>query len=167
MRNQLLISIVILLFYSCQHDSIDKIDRFSLVSRNNPVVNQMDSLGSLSVGNGNFAVTVDVTGLQTFPEEYKNGVPLGTQAQWGWHSFPNAEDYKIEETFKAYNFRGKVELYAVQFKEKGRKQDAANYFRANPHRLHLGYIGLDLSKKDGSKVMSTDTSGRLRLKNDL
>nr|WP_321410300.1 hypothetical protein [uncultured Carboxylicivirga sp.] len=156
MKNQLLISIIILLLYSCQQNSNDKIDRFSLVNRNNPVVNQMDSLGSLSVGNGNFAVTVDVTGLQTFPEEYKNGVPLGTQAQWGWHSFPNTEDYKIEETFKAYNFRGKEELYAVQFKEKGRKQDAANYFRANPHRLHLGYIGLELNKKDGSKVDPND-----------
>jgi hypothetical protein len=26
---------------------------------------------------------MDVTGLQTFPEEYRKGMPLGTMAQWG------------------------------------------------------------------------------------
>ena len=67
------------------------IDRKALVSRNNPVVTSVDTLASLSVGNGGFAFTTDVTGLQTFPEHYRNGVPLGTQSQWGWHSFDNPE----------------------------------------------------------------------------
>ena len=44
------------------------IDRKALVSRNNPVVTSVDTLASLSVGNGGFAFTTDVTGLQTFPE---------------------------------------------------------------------------------------------------
>ena len=67
---------------------------------------------------------------------------LGTQSQWGWHSFPNVEGFTTEETLKDYNFRGWDEPYAVQFNEPGRSQDAANYFRVNPHRLHLGYVGL-------------------------
>ena len=52
------------------------IDREALVERNSPVVTAFDSLASLSVGNGEFAYTVDITGLQTFPDNYKKGVPL-------------------------------------------------------------------------------------------
>ena len=80
------------------------IDRKALVSRNNPVVTFVDTLASLSVGNGGFAFTTDVTGLQTFPEHYRNGVPLGTQSQWGWHSFDNPEGYRIEESYQMYDF---------------------------------------------------------------
>jgi len=129
-----------------------QIDREALVKRHSVHVNQLDSLSSLSVGNGNFAFTVDGTGLQSFPELYKNGVPLGTQSQWGWHSFPNINSYKPEETWKDYNFHGKNEPYATQFKESGRNLEASDYFRENPHRLHLGIIGLDLLKPDGSEM---------------
>ena len=59
------------------------IDRKEVVTRNNPHVTSMDKLASLSVGNGHFAFTVDGTGLQTFPEEYSTGVPLGTMSDWG------------------------------------------------------------------------------------
>lgn len=119
-----------------------KIDRYSLVTRNNPHVTAIDTMASLTVGNGGFAFTADVTGLQTFPEIYSAGVPLGTMSDWGWHSFPNDNGYKFEETLKGYDFgRGRTELYSVQFKEDGRNKDAANYFRINPHRLHLGALG--------------------------
>ena len=80
------------------------IDREALVERNSPVVTAFDSLASLSVGNGEFAYTVDITGLQTFPDNYKKGVPLGTQSQWGWHSFANSDRLTSEETLKEYDF---------------------------------------------------------------
>lgn len=127
-------------FVACQ--SATAIDRKALVERNNPHITSIDTLASLSVGNGEFAVTVDVTGLQTFPEVYSKGVPLGTQSQWGWHSFSNPENLKFEETLKDYDFgRGRLEPYSVQFNEKGRAHDAANWYRVNPHRLHLGALG--------------------------
>ena len=140
------------LLISCAESQPEKIDRFALVTRNNPKVEEFEELSSLSVGNGNFAVTVDPTGLQTFPELYSAGVPLGTQSQWGWHSFPNTQDYRHEETLKSYNFRGWEEPYSVQFNEAGRPQAAADYFRVNPHRLHLGYIGLELIDENGDKL---------------
>lgn len=125
-----------------------KIDRQALVDRNAPVVTSVDTLSSLSVGNGNFAFTVDATGLQTFPEAYSRGVPLGTQSVWGWHSFPDNDNYSIEETFKTFDFgKGHKEVYACQFKEPGRQKDAAEWFRKNPQRLHLGTIGFDFSGK--------------------
>lgn len=123
------------------------IDREALVSRNDPQVSAFDSLSSLTVGNGEFAFTVDATGLQTFPELYKQGVPLGTQSQWGWHSFPNPKHFTHNETLKNYDFgRGRKEPYSVQFNEPGRQKEAAGWFRANPHRLHLGIVGLELGQ---------------------
>ena len=105
---------------ACTSPKEKAIDRHALVTRNNPEVTAMDSLSSLSVGNGEFAYTVDATGLQTFPEVYKNGVPLGTQSQWGWHSFGNPENYKPEEALVEYDFgHGHKELYATQPKEPG------------------------------------------------
>lgn len=132
------------LLASCVATQPEKIDREALVMRNNPQVTAFDSLSSLSVGNGEFAFTVDATGLQTFPEYYRLGVPLGTQSQWGWHSFRNTENYRPEEALKEYDFgHGRKELYAVPSKEPGRAAEAAEWFRVNPHRLHLGIIGFE------------------------
>lgn len=112
-------------------------------------------MASLNVGNGDFSFTADITGLQSFPELYKNGVPLGTMSNWGWHSFPNTKNLRPEEDLEEYDFgHGHKELYATQFKvdktapqaeqdRVQRKNDAANYFRSNPHRLHLGVFGFD------------------------
>ncbi|MDR1543929.1 MAG: hypothetical protein LBS50_05890 [Prevotellaceae bacterium] len=139
--------IVPVLCVTCKQED-ERIDRKALLKRNNPQVSSFDSLASLSVGNGEFAVTVDATGLQTFPELYAKGVPLGTQAQWGWHSFGNPDNYRFEETLKEFDFGhdGRKELYSVQFNEEGRPKHAANWYRANPHRLHLGILGLELDE---------------------
>lgn len=150
------ICVIFLALLACNSEKTQKIDRYALTERNNPVVKKFDELSSLSVGNGNFAFTVDATGLQSFPKIYSEGISLGTQSQWGWHSFPNPDKYKFEETLKSYNFRGKDEIYAVQFKGTGRQYDAANWYRMNPHRLHLGYIGLELAHKDNSLVKSDE-----------
>jgi hypothetical protein len=159
---------IILSFASCQAPT-GKIDREALVKRNNPVVSQFDTLASLSVGNGGFAVTVDATGLQTFPELYAAGVPLGTQSHWGWHSFPNTEGYRFEETLESYDFgHGQPGLYSVQPRPSRdpaemakimKRMEAVNYFRANPHRLHLGIVGLELLQVDGSEASPENISG--------
>lgn len=97
-----------------------------------------DTLASLSVGNGEFAFTTDVTGLQTFYKEYENGVTLGTQSNWGWHTFPITENYQVMESAKYSDYRGRKVPYLVQFPSDGRDTKAANYFRENPQRLQLG-----------------------------
>jgi len=101
------------------------IDRQALVARNNPHVVTMDSLSSLTVGNGGFAMTVDGTGLQSFPQSYSKGVPLGTMSDWGWHSFANPNHYKPTESWRDYDFgRGRKETYATQIKDDKRKKAA-------------------------------------------
>ena len=150
---KLFYSLLAVVLAACGSEKQAPIDREALVARNNPQVSSFDSLASLSVGNGEFAFTVDATGLQTFPLVYKKGVPLGTQSQWGWHSFGNPNKYKPEEYLKEHDFgRGHKEIYACQFKEDGRQKEASNWYRMNPHRLHLGIVGLEL----GDDVKTSD-----------
>lgn len=153
----------VIILAGCSNNNQVPINREALLERNNPIVTEPDSLASLSVGNGEFAFTVDFTGLQTFPEKYSKGVPLGTQSQWGWHSFPNNNHYKPDEALENFDFgRGHLEPYAVQYKEDGRKKDAANWLRANPHRLHLGCIGLELGNNANLSEI-TDINQKLHL----
>ncbi|MDQ1087228.1 hypothetical protein [Siphonobacter sp. SORGH_AS_1065] len=72
-----------------------RINRQALVERHSVVTTQMDTLASVSIGSGRFVFTVDATGLQTFTAYYAQGVPLGTQSEWGWHSLPNPENYTL------------------------------------------------------------------------
>src|SRR5450631_2231052 len=72
------------------------IDRHALVTRHDVVLTNFDAANPLSVGNGEFAFTVDVTGLQTFPEAFEKTTPLGTLSDWGWHTFPNPNGWDID-----------------------------------------------------------------------
>jgi hypothetical protein len=148
--------LIALSFSALQLTAQQKIDRQAVVNRHNVHINKIDSLSSLTVGNGNFAFTVDATGMQSFPHAYVNGVPLGTQSVWGWHSFPNKENLKIEETQQIYEVEGRKISYNVQVKEPERSRKAVEYFRVNPHRLQLGNIGLEIKKKDGSLARVDD-----------
>jgi len=131
------------------------IDRKALVERHKVVLTSTDTLSSLSVGNGAFAFTADVTGLQTFPTYYEKGVPLGTESEWGWHSFPNDKGYKFDQSLRDYDFNGRKVSYSVQVKTPGNKE-AVDYLRANPHRLQLGNLGFVLLKKNGQPATIKD-----------
>ena len=137
-------------------DNNQPIDRKALVTRHNVDVNSFDTLASLTVGNGEFAFTVDATGLQTYPELYEKGICLGTQSQWGWHSFPDTVGYTYGETLKYYNFHGRQIGYYSQLNEPPISKAATDYLRINPHRLHLGIVGLEILSKEGNPVPFTD-----------
>ncbi|WP_372653522.1 hypothetical protein, partial [Draconibacterium sp.] len=145
------------LFISCNiQNKNDVIDRKALVTRNNVLIESFDPLESLTVGNGEFAFTTDITGLQTFFLDYHNGVPLGTQSNWGWHTTPNTEGYEWSETLKYFEVEGRQVPYRHQISDDARKQAACNYFRENPHRLHLGIIGFLLTKESGENATIQD-----------
>ncbi|MGY5354106.1 hypothetical protein [Wenyingzhuangia sp. IMCC45467] len=132
------------------------IDRKEVVTRNNVVIKEADTLASLSVGNGNFTFTTDITGLQTFWAEYDKGVSLGTMSNWGWHSLPNNENYKWEETIKYFEVEGRKVPYRHQIKDNERAKEACDYYRENAHKIHLGLIGFDLHFANGTKAKLTD-----------
>jgi len=132
-----------------------RINRMELVKRHDVVVTSADTLSSLTVGNGKFAFTVDVTGLQSFPNFYSHGVPLGTESEWGWHGFPNAEGYKFASALRTYQLNGRNISYAVEWKE-GYNKKVSDWFRQNPHRLQLANIGFQLLNEKGEEVTIQD-----------
>src|SRR5215204_3639798 len=134
-----------------------KIDRFALVSRHNPVLTKIEPLSPLSVGNGEFAFTCDVTGLQTFADEYKDAMPLCTMSQWGWHTKPMPANL-VGKTYQLTEYDAYGRKVPYQTGRAG-QQELYDYLRENPHRLHLGQIGLRLLKADKSEAKSGDITG--------
>ncbi|HEX6924193.1 MAG TPA: hypothetical protein VF167_02100 [Longimicrobiaceae bacterium] len=126
------------------------IDRRTRVDRHAPLVRAVDPTATLSVGNGRFVFTADVTGLQTFPDAYQE-LPLATQAEWGWHSFPNPEGYTLDQATTLYDSHGRKVPYPDQ-----QGSPAGAWLRENPHRLSLARIGFDLRRGDGSPVRPED-----------
>jgi len=138
-------------------DAQAPIDRHALVTRHNPVITKFDPLSPLSVGNGEFCFTADVTGLQTFPEAYagNSAIPLCTMADWGWHSFPNPQGFSMENfAYKNYDSHGRQVGYADQL----RNNASSDYLRENPHKFNLGQIGFVLTKADGTPATPAGNS---------
>lgn len=152
---------IILLYFllsSCSFPKHQPIDRIGVLARHDIHTSVIDSLSSLSVGNGCFAFTVDATGLQTFPEFYSKGIPLGTMAEWGWHTDPNPEKYTLSDALRTYQVHGRPVEYVHQYgaADGPVKANATEWLRANPHKIHLGVIGLELIKRDGSTAKIED-----------
>lgn len=130
------------------------IDRKRLVERHNPQIHEVDPLAPLTVGNGEFAFTVDATGLQTFPEIYNMGIPLCTMSNWGWHSYPTPSHLASQQLKPAY-----YDTYGRQvgyYTSPAGQEELFDWLRINPHRFHLGQIGLEMSLADGNRVQPGD-----------
>jgi hypothetical protein len=146
---------LVLLTWAMSAVAAEPIDRQALVVRHNPTLRTFDVESPLSVGNGRFAFTVDVTGLQTFADAYDGTIPLGTLSDWGWHSAPNPDGWKLDEyQFTPFESHGRPVGYADIPDD--RRTPEVNFLRENPHRLHLGRIGFQLTKADGQPAAATD-----------
>jgi hypothetical protein len=128
------------------------IDRHALVTRHSPTVEAIDPSSPFMVGNGSIAFTADITGLQTFPEQYSPLVPLMTQAQWAWHSFPNPEGYTLDDALVPLKVRGGTRKYPFIANWDQARGGAIQWLRENPHRFNLGRLGLHLARADGGAV---------------
>ncbi len=133
----------------------DPIERHALVSRHNPVLRAFDPESPLSVGNGEFAFTADVTGLQTFAELYEGTIPLGTLAQWGWHTAPNPNRWSMDK-FRYEEFASPGRRVGYADIPNDERTPEIEWLRANPHRLHLGRVGFRLLKADGTRARPRD-----------
>jgi hypothetical protein len=132
------------------------IDRQALARRHNPVLTKIDPSAPLMVGNGNIAFTADITGLQTFQDEYSPLVPLMTQAQWAWHSFPNPQGFKEEDGLTQIDVRGRKYPFAYFDDWKEASKPAIAWLRENPHRFSLGRLSLFLISSDGKSAQFSD-----------
>ena len=115
---------------------------------------QFDPFSALSVGNGEFAFTADVTGLQTFSTECEKQFPLCTTSHWAWHSTPLPAGLDPKNfRYKDYDTYGRRVGYAT---DSTGQEPLFNWLRENPHRFHLGRIGFELKKSDGSPAAPGD-----------
>ena len=130
------------------------IDRRALVTRHNPHVSKLDPLSPLSVGNGEFAFTADVTGLQTLSDAYNDAMPLCTMSQWGWHTIPAPAELK-EKKLRLVEYDTYGRKVGYQTSSEGQQQ-LFNWLRENPHRLHLGEIGLCLGNTGAKNIDASD-----------
>jgi hypothetical protein len=144
------------------------IDRHAVVARHAVEVTGVDPGAALSVGNGELCMTVDVTGLQTFPDRYpvKGGTLLGTQSQWGWHSTPRPDGAELPR--RPYRTgRGTVSYVdspSMSEADDSGMDEGARWLRANPHRLDLARIGLVLN---GNRLPESTDLGACRQVLDL
>jgi hypothetical protein len=129
------------------------IDRQALVTRHNPRNERVDFDAPLSVGNGGFAFTADITGLQTFPDEYyRDGIPIETMARWAWQTESNPQGYQLADANQPYR---QADGRTVEYPTRT-DSPAAAWLRRNPHARALAQIGLDWRKPDGGRFESRD-----------
>lgn len=141
------------------------INRKELVSGHDPVLEEMDKESALTVGNGEFAFTADITGMQTLYEEY-DAPPLCTMSQWGWHTQP-VSDERYEYTLKDLVMTeydvcdGRRVVYPK--KEFAGNEEVYQWLRKNPHRLNLARIGLQYKGERIRSEQLTDIHQELKL----
>ncbi len=129
------------------------IDREALVRRHNPVVRSVDYDSPLTVGNGDFAFTADITGLQTFAYDYhRHGVPTETQARWAWVSDENPNNYTLADASTPFTQGdGRVVRYPNR-----QSSPAGDWLRKNPRAHPVGQLELVWDKPDGSAFTPAD-----------
>ena len=136
------------------------IERRSVVERHSPHFTEWDAFSPLSVGNGEFCYTADLTGTQTFDSFYQAGIPLLTQAQWAWHTAPYSDEqpvfdrsqFKLEEHWNG-------ERNVPYITSNDGQQAPYNWLRANCHKFHMGRLSLvmpDGSAPDRDDISSPD-----------
>jgi len=130
------------------------IDREALVRRHSPHVTTVDPWAPLSVGNGQFCFTADVTGLQTFYDHYqKNGIPLETAARWSWHENANPQGYQLSDANRPFTAYGKTLGYPTN-----QGGPAGTWLRENPHDLPLPQLALDWRRDGGAPITLADVT---------
>ncbi|QDP97111.1 hypothetical protein FOE78_15305 [Microlunatus elymi] len=135
------------------------IDRHAVVSRHNVRLTAPDALTALTVGNGEFAYTMDVTGLQTLTAlhdevaaraENRPAMGLHTQAQWGFHEMSNPDGWDLADVMRPYRTPHGVIDYPVAYDfdrppaELTQDELPGYYLWVNPQRLDLFRLGLEL-----------------------
>lgn len=118
------------------------IDRHALVSRHNLELSQSEKV---QVGNGEFAFTADITGLQSFE-------PCCTMSHWGWYTEP----LPAGKTLADFQWTAKPTHGRMVEHEIGTGDAISKWRFANPYRLHLGRLALRMTKADGTPATKAD-----------
>ena len=134
------------------------INRKNVVRRHNITITSPHPEHVLTVGNGDFAYTADITGMQTFTEfhdqtiaisEGRTAINTATMTSWGWHEMPNPEGFVLEDAMSEHQTRRGLVRYPDRHDMEGAMRGQVSeenrpgaWLNANPQRLDLGRIGL-------------------------
>jgi len=111
------------------HAAESRIDRQALVTRHSVELEQIAPKSGLQIGNGDFAFTADVTGLQTF-----YGYTL---SNWGWHEESLPPGMKPEDRKRTeFVTHGRSRNYLAPHQQ----PELARWLNDNPHRASLGRL---------------------------
>ncbi len=135
------------------------IDKINTVKKYNPHLSEADAKSPLTVGNGRFCFTADITGMQTLYEEYSIETPLCTMAEWAWHTYPGARYTMDDVHMTEYDFLGRKVSYP-RVKYEG-NEAAYDWVRMNPHKFNLARIALSVDGEYITSDMLSDTSQTL------
>ena len=133
------------------------IDRKQWTGRHDPMLTRVDAASPLTVGNGDFAFTADITGLQTLSADSAVETPLCTMSNWSWHTRPAptaSGRYTLKDVqMDTYDFCGRPVTYPVtRHPGNGAVYD---WLRQNPHKASLARIGL---RMNGQELKADDFS---------
>ncbi|MFA5448232.1 MAG: hypothetical protein WC233_08140 [Sphaerochaeta sp.] len=128
------------------------IDRKSIIDTYAPVVKEWDPASFLSVGNGEFATTVDCTGLQTISPTDEAATPLATMATWGMHNYPGAlpKRYDLLKRKMYESAKGQVGYMS----DDSGQEKLFEELRVNAHRFNLVRFSLYEEGVDESQMLS-------------
>lgn len=124
------------------------INRKVLVQRHNIKLTDLEAPGPTQVGNGNFAYGFDVTGMQTFNDQFT------TMSHWSWHSTELPKGLTAADFIKTEkDTHGRMVAYDLP---NPKQSELTKWLSGNPHRFNLGRVGLWVKKKNGDMVNKSD-----------
>lgn len=143
------------------------VDRASVVARHNLALSAVNASNVLSVGNGDAAVNLDITGTQTFNSTYSAVYDLNTLSSWAFHNCPFSQcggpaDAAAGEALTSFNFslwstptNANGNIRQVPYPSgtgNGTNGAVNNWLHSNPHRLNLVQVSLRaLAAQPGSQ----------------
>lgn len=158
------------------------IDRHEVVQRHAMTRDRADRLNPITVGNGDFAFTADITGLQSFPEFHDPrpgadgvvGTPLATMAQWAFHESPNPHGWTLVDVMRPYRTRtGRTVSYPTAFDferaddELDPEEEPGDWLWLNPHRFDLGRLGFEFRRNPQSAPLGIESVTSVAQRLDL
>jgi hypothetical protein len=142
-----------------------QIDREGVVRRHDISIDAPHPEHVVTVGNGDFAYTADITGMQSFTTFHDQAVAImqgrtavntATMSTWGWHEMPNPDGYTLDDAMTEHQTRrGPVrypDRHDLEGAMRGQVSDENKpgaWLNENPHRLDLGRIGLSFHDQRG------------------
>ncbi|KZW01486.1 hypothetical protein EXIGLDRAFT_738493 [Exidia glandulosa HHB12029] len=140
--SQLLLSLAI-----CTFAAASSIDRRAVVTRYNPVRTNTSPDTPLQIGNGNFAFSAGIDGLQTFQ-------PWSIMSTWGWKNDTLPPNRTLDDVlaYKGESWWNHDKLVQYNFNGVG---DLQQWLISNPNRVNLGRVGLTFFDAKGAPVSVT------------